>query len=205
MQAFSQHKRMVFIWSLVPLAILVLLFVGPRADMEGEYLETVEMVGLMMAIICLVGRCWSTLFIGSRKNNALVTRGPYAFSRNPLYVFSTIGAFGVGLMMESLIIGVVAALLCYAIFSYVIAREEPYLENIFGQDYRDYKAAVPRFLPNPVSLFSARPSQEPMTFSPHALRRTFLDGLVFLAVFPLIETIGWLQEHDYITPLIRLW
>lgn len=205
MQAFSQHKRMVFIWSLIPVAIAVLLFVGPRTDMGTEYLEAIEMVGLLMAITCLVGRCWSTLFIGSRKNNTLVTRGPYAFSRNPLYVFSTIGAFGIGLMMESLVLGVVSAGLCYLIFSYVIAREEPFLENMFGQDYRDYKAAVPRFFPNPLTVFSARPSHEPMTFSPYALRRTFLDGLVFLAVFPLIETIGWLQAHGHITPLLRLW
>lgn len=205
MQAFSQHKRMVFIWALIPVALALLLFVAPRADAGHDFLENLEMLGVLMAIICLVGRCWSILFIGSSKNGSLVTRGPYAFSRNPLYLFSTIGAFGVGLMVESITVGVGAALLCYGIFSYVIAREEPYLQTLFGDDYSAYKAAVPRFFPNVLRLISTRPSFEPVTFSPQALRRTFMDGLVFLAVFPLIESIGWLQEHDYITPLLRLW
>lgn len=202
---FNQSKRMMFIWLALPALLAVFLVTAPVSGRGGGWTEDLEMVGILLVIICVVGRCWSTLYIGSRKNEGLIRSGPYHFTRNPLYFFSTIGATGAGLMAESATLGIMAGVFSYVVFRYVIAREEVYLRQLFGADYDTYVATTPRFFPNPMDVVRARPSEEPVTFSPRALRRTFLDACVFLLVFPVMELIDWLQINGYLQPLIHLY
>lgn len=77
---------------------------------------------------------------------ALVTEGPYRFSRNPMYVGFSITYLGLALGLQS---PIAMALLapCLLVMGWgVIAREERYLEAKFGQAYLDYKAKVRRWL-----------------------------------------------------------
>jgi protein-S-isoprenylcysteine O-methyltransferase Ste14 len=77
---------------------------------------------------------------------ALVTSGPYRFTRNPMYLgmaclyIALAIAFGViwGLIVLPIVL--------FAVDRLVIAREEPYLEAEFGERYRDYKLRVRRWL-----------------------------------------------------------
>ena len=77
---------------------------------------------------------------------ALVTTGPFGFSRNPLYVALTLLYAGIAIAARSLwalllLIGVLAV-----VHRGVIGREERYLEQKFGVDYLQYKARVRRWL-----------------------------------------------------------
>jgi protein-S-isoprenylcysteine O-methyltransferase Ste14 len=77
---------------------------------------------------------------------ALVTSGPYRFTRNPMYLGMVFAYAGLALWS-----GVVAALLVLPLVvvvvdRYVIAREERYLERAFGDQYRQYKVHVRRWL-----------------------------------------------------------
>lgn len=76
----------------------------------------------------------------------LVTRGPYAISRNPMYLGLTAAYAGLALALANpwalLLLGPVLIVMD----RFVIAREEPYLEARFGQPYRDYLARVRRWL-----------------------------------------------------------
>lgn len=79
-------------------------------------------------------------------STALVTDGPYRFSRNPMYLGFAITYLGLALGLES---GAAVILLipCLALMSWgVIGREERYLEAKFGEDYRAYKSRVRRWL-----------------------------------------------------------
>jgi protein-S-isoprenylcysteine O-methyltransferase Ste14 len=77
---------------------------------------------------------------------ALVTSGVYAHTRNPMYVgfFFVLAALAFGFASDWCFATLV--LLVLAIHFGVVMREEPYLERLFGEDYRAYKARVPRYL-----------------------------------------------------------
>jgi protein-S-isoprenylcysteine O-methyltransferase Ste14 len=81
-----------------------------------------------------------------RPTTALVTDGPYRFSRNPLYISLFLVYAGVGIAADNLwIVGLGVPL--FLIMRYgVVAREERYLERKFGQSYLAYKASVRRWL-----------------------------------------------------------
>jgi protein-S-isoprenylcysteine O-methyltransferase Ste14 len=87
-----------------------------------------------------------TSMIPMKPTTALVTSGPYRFTRNPMYVgmaFLYVAlAFAFGVMWA--LVFLPAVIVC--IDRLVIAREEPYLDRKFGQSYRDYKTRVRRWL-----------------------------------------------------------
>ena len=77
---------------------------------------------------------------------ALVTGGPYAYSRNPIYLASALmqAGFGVAVDMPWIVIAVLPALIVMR--NAVIEREEAYLENLFGEEYVSYKGRVRRWI-----------------------------------------------------------
>jgi protein-S-isoprenylcysteine O-methyltransferase Ste14 len=87
-----------------------------------------------------------TSMVPFKPSNALVTDGPYRFTRNPMYVgmaFLYVAlAFAIGLVWPLAILPFVLL----AVDRLVVAREEPYLERTFGEDYRAYRARVRRWL-----------------------------------------------------------
>jgi protein-S-isoprenylcysteine O-methyltransferase Ste14 len=82
----------------------------------------------------------------NRPTTALVTDGPYRYSRNPIYIALFLIYAGIGAAADNLWI-LALGILLFPILRYgVVAREERYLERKFGQAYLDYKAAVRRWL-----------------------------------------------------------
>jgi protein-S-isoprenylcysteine O-methyltransferase Ste14 len=83
--------------------------------------------------------------VGLERPGRLVRGGPYAFSRNPMYVAWTLGYLGValvaGLAWPLLLLPVVLAAT-----QVVVGREERSLERRFGDAYRSYRASVRRYL-----------------------------------------------------------
>jgi protein-S-isoprenylcysteine O-methyltransferase Ste14 len=193
-----QRRRRVVIASLVVVIFMALLFVRSAAD--GRLHENVEAFGIGAILIAILGRTWCTLYIGGRKSSEIVTGGPYSVSRNPLYVFSTIGAAGIGAMTGSLVVAVGLAVLCYGAFRSVISVEEGYLEQVFGDAYRQYMKDMPRFFPNP-ALFR---ESEMLSVRPQLLYRTFADGLMFLAAYPFFELVEHLQDAGMLPVILVL-
>ena len=174
------------------------LFAAPAIG-DGAH-ETIEMAGVALVLACIAGRMWSILYIGASKNSDLVMTGPYSMTRNPLYFFSTVGVAGIGLMLGSFVMAGALALAAALALGYTASREADYLRASFGVAYDDYARVTPMFWPNP-SLYR-EPQQA--SFSPRALRRTFLDGLLFLLVFPLVELIEHAQAAGYLPVLLTL-
>jgi len=77
---------------------------------------------------------------------ALVTSGPYRFSRNPIYTGMILLLLGVGVMVDSAWILAMAVPFALVIRYGVIAREERYLEAKFGEPYRAYRAEIRRWI-----------------------------------------------------------
>lgn len=82
----------------------------------------------------------------SQPVRALVTTGVHGWSRNPIYLGMFLLYVGIGLVVRSPWVLLLALPLAITIRFGVIAREEAYLERRFGDAYRGYKARVRRWL-----------------------------------------------------------
>jgi protein-S-isoprenylcysteine O-methyltransferase Ste14 len=81
-----------------------------------------------------------------KKNAELTMAGPYAYTRNPLYLGSMMIAFGFAAASQSIAIVLLLALLFVIIYVPVIRSEEEFLRSKFP-DFDEYAARVPRLLP----------------------------------------------------------
>jgi protein-S-isoprenylcysteine O-methyltransferase Ste14 len=77
----------------------------------------------------------------------LVTAGPLAWTRNPLYLGVVTAVVGVAVLAGSPVAGAYGGLLAVVYHAIVVVVEEPKLEAAFGDEYRNYREAVPRWLP----------------------------------------------------------
>lgn len=162
--------------------------------------EAIEWAGIALIVFCIIGRTWSSLYIGGRKTKELVQYGPYSVSRNPLYLFTFIGAAGAGAQLGSVTLGLITAFIAWAVFSIVVMKEEAALLGKFGNPYRNYLARVPRFLPK-LSLFR---DLDVVEVRPRLVRQTFIDACVFLLAMPIAEGFEHLQEMGLLPVLFQL-
>jgi protein-S-isoprenylcysteine O-methyltransferase Ste14 len=81
-----------------------------------------------------------------RKNEALATSGPYAYTRNPLYLGSLLIGVGFAVAARSWWVGVVLVVMLFAIYLPVIRDEEAFLRQKFPE-FEEYARRVPRTLP----------------------------------------------------------
>lgn len=158
------------------------------------------MFGQTLIVVGVIGRLWSTLYIGGRKRSGLATTGPYSVSRNPLYLFSTIAAAGIGALTGSVVAMLLFGLVCAGAFHVVILREEKYLSANLGGAYDRYKVSVPRFIPA-LSLYQ---EEKNPTFEPNILTKALFDSLAFLAAVPAFKTIEIAQQAGLLPILFRL-
>src|SRR5882672_3161577 len=81
-----------------------------------------------------------------RKNEALATTGPYAYTRNPLYLGSLLIGIGFALAARSWWVGIVLVVMFFAIYIPVIRDEESFLRQKFPE-FDEYARRVPRIFP----------------------------------------------------------
>ena len=81
-----------------------------------------------------------------RPTTALVLRGPYRYTRNPMYLGMAFVYAGTALLFDLRWALIVLPLVLFVVQTQVIAREERYLEARFGEEYRAYRARVRRWL-----------------------------------------------------------
>jgi protein-S-isoprenylcysteine O-methyltransferase Ste14 len=92
---------------------------------------------------------WSVLQAGETEvdePNRLLTEGPYALSRNPMYVAWSFLYWGIGLVANSLWIVALFPVVANYTHFVDIRKEERFLEEKFGDEYVEYKRKVRRYL-----------------------------------------------------------
>lgn len=82
----------------------------------------------------------------SKKNSRLLTRGPYLYSRNPIYLGDIFITLGIAFIMESLPFYLVPLAIFFTIDRIFIPYEEEKMERQFGKEYLDYKKRVRRWI-----------------------------------------------------------
>ncbi|WP_245430661.1 isoprenylcysteine carboxylmethyltransferase family protein [Mesorhizobium sp. WSM3868] len=198
-QSVNQRMRINAARAAGLVAATVILFSHP--GLGGGVHELIQMAGLGLVLTCFVGRMWSILYIGSKKNLELITSGPYSLTRNPLYLFSTLGAAGIGLIHGSIAVALALGFSSYWILVITAAKEAEHLKTIFGSQYDSYARYTPLFWPK----LSQYTDSAEVVFSPKALKRNFQDGLYFPAAYPAIEAIEQLRAGSYLPILMTIY
>jgi protein-S-isoprenylcysteine O-methyltransferase Ste14 len=119
-----------------------------------------------------------------RKDSRLATSGPYAWTRNPLYFGSFLMSIGFAVMSANWV--AVCALMLPSILVYpsVIQSEEGHLRRLFPDEYREYCAKVPRFVP------AFHRFERSFSFSQYLANREYNTALGFTATL-LVFIVKW--------------
>ena len=136
--------------SYTPVPFVILMFVFYYGNIQSW------IIGAGITIIGELLRIWGVAYAGSLtrtttsvKANQLVTAGPFAYVRNPLYIGNILIYLGFGIISLALFPYLQISALVWFIFQYtlIIRIEEDFLESKFGVQYSEYKKNVPRILP----------------------------------------------------------
>lgn len=112
--------------------------------------------GASVAFAGLLLRLWSAGHL--QKNRQLATGGPYSYTRNPLYVGSSLAGIGFCIAAGQWWLYLLFGIFLSAVYWPVIRKEEAHLRQIFPDDFPRYARAVPALLPR-----LSRPDNFPFT------------------------------------------
>jgi len=149
-------------------------------------------------LICAAGhalRIWAIGYAGHETRRVriatfrLATSGPFAYTRNPIYLGNLAIAVGLALLSRTAWVALMFPLLMFIEYHCIIRYEEEYLDRTFGEEYREYRRRAPRY------LGLARPKRDAgSSFAPgETLRKEYqaiLATLSTAAVFMAARMIG---------------
>lgn len=137
--------------SYTPIPFILLMVIFARPALSGI------LVGFVIVLLGEFIRLWGVSHAGSETrttdgvgSSRLVTNGPFAYIRNPLYAGNILIYFGVGIMSWAGFPYLPLVTLVYFIFQYtmIVNLEEEHLIQKYGEEYRRYKSMVPKFFPS---------------------------------------------------------
>jgi len=193
---FQKIKKIRTRLSKVVAILVIIAFIIGKQKFELSNLTEgiIDVIALLLVTVGTLGRVWCAFYISGFKNKKIVTDGPYSTSRNPLYLYSLIGAIGIGLVTHSLAVlsFIVIAFAIY--YPFVIVGEERKLASILGKDYQEYSKRVPRFFPK----FSLFHQPQEYTVKPKVFYKDLRDVTMFIVTYCLILLINVLKTNDII-------
>jgi protein-S-isoprenylcysteine O-methyltransferase Ste14 len=154
-------------------SVVFLIFAKP----QPEWL----VIGGIVAIIGVGIRAWSSGHI--RKNAELAISGPYAYTRNPLYVGSFVMVVGFCIAAGVWWLSVLFAVLFLLIYLPVMKAEIKDLVFLFGEKFEEYAANVPLFFPRPTAW---KKSDEKFDFELYLKYREYRASLGVLFVLGIL-------------------
>ena len=171
------------IWTALFLVILVI----------AEPVRTTVLWGFLFVVAGQLLRIWASgtigLYRGEKvKAEELVTEGPYALMRNPLYFGN--GLIGLGWSIMAGFYAILLFLLCFFMLYnvFIIPYEEKFLEKSFGDKFRQYKNRTARFFPRSFSSGDIAGN-----FDPSVVVKSEIHSLLVTVVgtFLLISRLYW--------------
>lgn len=141
--------------------------------------------GSILVVFGLVIRALASGHV--RKNEQLTTTGPYAYTRNPLYLGSLVLAAGFILASRSWIVAAIALAFFIAIYVPVIRGEEEFLRSRFPE-FDDYSHHVPRLFPRLTAYKSSSDGFEPHLYWKHREYNAAIGAACMMAAL-IVETV----------------
>jgi protein-S-isoprenylcysteine O-methyltransferase Ste14 len=168
-----------------PLAVVVLWFARPTARSV--------LFGGIIGLLGLVVRAYAAGYL--HKQEVLTMTGPYAHTRNPLYLGSSILALGAGIAMRSWISGSILLLYFALFYSIVMRREERELLARHGAVFEAYARAVPLFLPRITAANLSGESSGSFSLAQYRKNHEWQACLGFLLLLAVLLAIWRLRSH----------
>lgn len=184
------------LWVGLAVVAIAALFVRPHA-VFGPFQILGTIASLALILLGLAGRAWAAGCAGQHTRDAridaprLVTGGPYAYVRNPIYLASIVLGFGmVGLVGDPVLL-LLHLGVCILLYAGIIPAEEKFLRGRFGQAYLDYTEQVPRMWPR------LRPWEkaEPVAFDPRTWFDQFKLALILAGIYFGLHLAAWLRTQ----------
>lgn len=136
----------------LPLFFLLVPLLAPGSTSPRRWVIGLALVAVGEWIrLAGVAAAGTTTRRRSRRVQRLVTYGPFAWSRNPLYNGNFLVWLGFGVISGVFWFLPVVVLLFAVEYTLIVRYEEGVLESIFGDEYLAYKARTPRWIPRPPS------------------------------------------------------
>ena len=126
-------------------------------------------IGFAVVFLGETIRFWGVSFVGAETRTTgtvggtyLVTNGPFAYVRNPLYVGNMLLYAGIGIMSMALFpwLLFIAVAWFYVQYYLIVTREEEYLAGRFGDEFAEYTRHVRRFLPRLTPFAALHPASK---------------------------------------------
>jgi protein-S-isoprenylcysteine O-methyltransferase Ste14 len=133
-------------------------------------------IGLPISILGLTLRAWAAGCLA--KNQQLATGGPYAYTRNPLYIGTLLVAIGLVVAARNPWLGVLFTAVFLFVYLPVIQLEEQHLRRLFP-DYATYAAEVPALIPRLTPY--PRKSSNPFRASQYQRNQEYQAAIGFIA------------------------
>jgi protein-S-isoprenylcysteine O-methyltransferase Ste14 len=166
-----------------PLAVVVLWLARPTPPSI--------VCGAFVGAVGLVIRTYAAGYL--HKQQVLTTSGPYAYTRNPLYLGSAILAAGAAVAMHSWLSTIVLATYFALVYSVVMKREEQELRTQHGALFDQYSRTVPPFLPRLIPADLSATSESAFSFAQYKKNREYRAAVGFLLFLALLWEIWRLR------------
>ncbi len=127
--------------------VSIVLIAQPILAREPLVLQSMKAIGFMAVVIASLGRLWCSLYLCGYKNQSIIDTGPFSVVRNPLYLFSLIGATGIGLSTGTLLVPALMVIFFALLYPAVVHDEETNLGRLLGDSYLTYCSTTPRLVP----------------------------------------------------------
>lgn len=166
-----------------PLAVVVLFFARPNPKSIA--------IGAGIGVFGLWLRAYAAGYL--KKQEVLTTTGPYAFTRNPLYLGSAILAAGAGWAMHSWISAAILLVYFAVVYFVVMRREEGELRGHFSEAFELYARRVPLFFPRltPARVEGSSPGE--FSFAQYRKNHEHQAALGFVFLLALLLVIWRLR------------
>lgn len=125
------------------------LWPAPLFPKPLQYIIAFAIIAASGVLIVAVFRAFSkakTSIDPYKPTTAIISSGPFGYSRNPAYVALTLLFIGCAVAVDGLWLLAMVVPAVLTIHYFVVLREETYLERKFGTEYLDYKARVRRWV-----------------------------------------------------------
>ena len=144
----STQTEKILVWSthlvIWPFVIIYSIFLPLKLNTAWLY------VGLLIVTLGLAMQVMVTISVANTPQDKPVTRGPYRFSRHPIYFSGFLILVGIGIASASWLV-LMCALLWIVFFYIVVPAEERFCLKQYGDTYREYMNKTPRWIGIPKS------------------------------------------------------